>query len=476
MKIDLNRRDLNSAALKWNTLTNRRNKRKNYRIYQGHEENELPGLFLARFAIGSEEWFLLENSKKIFNELVFLIHNQSELKNLVSTSTIYRILKKELESEISARELDSKIKKEFIDVLPSLENSLNHNVDHYDLFFRIEGLVVKDFQKIDFGKATIFTFDQEHFKDIINSCDEDTNQHSASSLRGAKKFIKTNFLGHSCIQFKSCGDLEIVSRQGYRQAREIINYFRYIVCLFSYERISEQMTKINLLPESYGFGERTLLRASKDDKLALIYGRGRKSLQSFSIDKVLSERLLHNYFLNDFVSIINASSQTQLEGCILTAIHWIGEAQNEADPDVSFWKYWTALECMFTPRKKKDDPKELNREEIPAPSENSITQSLVKGISTLGTLSSQDLKIDDFNKIQQTAKKLYAKRSDIVHSGMNYLSSQIIDENDISFVCKHTAWSIFNLFNLRSTGYTTMEEVRAYVDKLFSSFCENCFD
>jgi hypothetical protein len=54
-------------------------------------------------------------------------------------------------------------------------------------------------------------------------------------------------------------------------------------------------------------------------------------------------------FLNEFAEIINGNqnNRTKLEGCILSAIYWAGEAQNEYDWDIAFLKFWTALEVYF---------------------------------------------------------------------------------------------------------------------------------
>jgi hypothetical protein len=208
------------------------------------------------------------------------------------------------------------------------------------------------------------------------------------------------------------------------------------------------MVKINLLSEAYSNNEKALIRRNKDNTVILASGRGRKPLQTFSVDKNRLEGLSSNGFLNDFITIINASSQTQLEGCILTAIHWIGEAQNEADLDVSFLKYWTALECIFTGSEKP-------------------THALAKGVATLNTFSVYKfIKIEDAKEVYESMKRLYCKRSKIIHHGMNYLANQVIDEADISKICKYTVWSILSLFHLRSIGYKNMHEIRNEINRL----------
>ena len=62
------------------------------------------------------------------------------------------------------------------------------------------------------------------------------------------------------------------------------------------------MIKINLSFEAYGNSERILIRRDKDDAVILVSGRGRKSLQTFSINKDRLEDLYFNGFLE--VSIL----------------------------------------------------------------------------------------------------------------------------------------------------------------------------
>ncbi|NJR63062.1 MAG: hypothetical protein HC769_32305 [Cyanobacteria bacterium CRU_2_1] len=278
------------------------------------------------------------------------------------------------------------------------------------------------------------------------------NSQKPEVLAHTRDFFDKNFLNRLCIKSTAYGDSATANKKAYRQARELINYLRYILCLFIHDRVSEQMIKINLSFEAYGNSERTLIRRNKDNGIILVSGRGRKPLQIFPINKNRLEDLSFNGFLDDFSTIINASSQTRLEGCILTAIYWIGEAQNEADLDVSFLKYWTALECIFTGVEKP-------------------THALAKGVATLNAFSGYEfIRSEDVKEVYKNMTKLYDKRSDIIHRGMNYLANQVINEADISKICKYTAWSILSLFHLRSIGYTSMQEVGDQINRLYSQW------
>ena len=452
MKIQLNKGDLKAATQNWNTLSNLKNKNKNYCIPTSIEEYQKFDKYAARLKIDSREWILLENSITAFNEVISRIYAAPELKGVVSYETVYTTLKKELEIEISAREKDSKNKREFVDALESIQRSIDDKVSHFDFFFEIEGLELENLEKISCGKVEIFVFNQELRDQLIAAHFGVVDSQNPEALLSTQDFFDKNFLNRLCIKSTAYGDSDIANKKAYRQARELINYFRYILCLFIHDRVSEQMIKINLSFEVYGNSERTLIRRDRDDAVILVYGRGRKPLQAFSVDKTRLEDLSFNGFLDEFTAIINASSQTQLEGCILTAIYWIGEAQNEADLDVSFLKYWTALECIFTG------------------SENP-TYALAKGVATLNAFSGYEfIRVEDAKEVYKSATKLYGKRSDIIHRGMNYLANQVINEADISKVCKYTAWSILSLFHLRSIGYMNMHEVGKQINRLYAQW------
>jgi hypothetical protein len=76
------------------------------------------------------------------------------------------------------------------------------------------------------------------------------------------------------------------------------------------------------------------------------------------------------------------------------------------------------------------------------------------------------LKIENIKNVRSRMRKLYEKRSNIIHRGMNYLAHQVIDEVDVSEICKYTAWSICNLFSLRSLQYETMSEIDSQTSRL----------
>jgi hypothetical protein len=448
MEIQLSKKDLKAASQNWNTLVKSGNKDTNYCIPTSIEEYKNFDNLAARLKIGFQDWILLDNAITAFKEVFNRIYEAPELKGVASYKTVYAALKKELEVEISNRNIDSTNKRDFISAFESIQNSIDDKISDFDFFFVIEGLELKDLDKINCGKVEILSFNQVLCDQMIAAFFRDTISQNSEVLAFKQEFYK-NFLNSLCIRSTAYGDSDTAYKKAYRQARELINYFRYIICLYWHDRASGKLLKINLSFEAFSNSERTLIRRIKDNVIILSSGRGRKPLHKFPIDNNQLKNLSFDGFLEDFSAIINASSQTDLDGCILSAIYWIGEAQNEADLDVSFLKYWTALECIFTGTEQP-------------------THALAKGVATLNTFSGYEfIKIEDAKEVYRNMIKLYDKRSAIIHHGMNYLANQVINEADISMICKYTAWSILSLFHLRSDDYTSMQEVGDRINRLY---------
>jgi hypothetical protein len=451
MKIELSKGDFKAATQNWNKLTNIKNRNKNYYVPTTIEDFHQFDKHVPQIKVNSRVWILLEDARTALFELVGKIQASSNLKRIVSYRVVYEAVKKELEAEVFSREQKLE-KREFSDALESIQQALEDKVNHFGFFFVIEGLELKDVETIQCGNVEIFIFNQRLFNQLIDVHLKDADEQNLELRGHTQEFFDKNFLDRLCIKSTAYGDFDVARRQAYKQAREVINYFRFVLCLFTYKRISEQMVKVHFLSEAYGNGEKILSKKEKGNEVILVSGYGRKPLQSFPIDAKRLQNLSIEGFLDDFVEILNADSQTQIEGCILTSIYWIGEAQNEVDLDVAFLKYWTALECIFTGSEKP-------------------THALAKGVSTINTFSDYNfIEIENAKEVYKAMTKLYDKRSDIIHRGMNYLANQVINEADISEICKYTAWSILSLFHLRSIGYTTMSEVLGQINKLYAQW------
>jgi hypothetical protein len=378
MEIHLPKADRRAATFNWNKLSNSKNYRKNYRIPTTIEEFREIDQYSIELQVNFRTWVLLEEAAKNFNVIVEKIYQSADLQRVVSYQTIYAAIKEQLELELHTREANPSDKRDFDQVLKNIENFIDSKVSVFEYFFAIDGLELISREAISFGNVEIFVFNQELRDQLIEIYLRSSSEQDLIQLQDTQAFLDSNFLNRVCVKSTVYGDSEIASKRAYKQAKEIINYFRFIICLLWHTKISQQVVRINIVSEAYSNSERTLIKRERDNVVISVSGRGRKPLQKLSIDENLFQKLVSNGFLEDFVDIINASSQTEVEGRILTAIYWIGEAQNEPDLDVAFLKYWTALECIFTGSEESTD--------------NGITDSLARGVTLINAFSEHRFK------------------------------------------------------------------------------------
>jgi hypothetical protein len=214
----------------------------------------------------------------------------------------------------------------------------------------------------------------------------------------------------------------------------------------AHDRISDNMIKINIAAEAYTQTEYVLRREVANNTTASIRGRGRRSLYKFIINENLLNDLEEKAFLNEYKTVLNTKLISELEGSIITAIYWTGEAQNEFDLDIAFLKYWTALETIFSNEKEK------------------ITHALCKGISiTLAFSSYHFIEVGETLTIYKRISYLYDKRSKIIHTGFR----QSITAQELSEICRYTSYVILSLFDFRNQGYTELKQIGREIERLY---------
>ena len=177
----------------------------------------------------------------------------------------------------------------------------------------------------------------------------------------------------------------------------------------------------------------------------MVYHKQTKSpIHAEPIHSIIAE-FTENHVLPFMNSILTNPNITELEGTILTILHWIGEAQNEFDIDVAFVKYWTVIESAFTGRSAN------------------IQHTLASCTSTVIRFSGYVLEeAIDAKHIHRRVIKLYDKRSNIIHRGMR----GYITYCDLGEICKYSAWVVLSLIDLSMKGYSTIEQIKPEIDRL----------
>ncbi len=430
--------------LTWNTLI----KQKNYCIASTLEE--LAKSFKSpHLKINSQIWMLNDEVVKELHKFIDYfyfktIYSSKKIEDIATYNTIYKAIKIELELEISNVNKGIR-KRNFKDVTTAIFSRISDQIKEINFFFILDGLELEEVNQISFGNIKIVKFDHE----LTDEFYQKSSIIDPSYAEHQRKNIEDNFLNKVVMIYSAFGDSDKAEEIARSKSKELINYFRYVICVMTHENIYRNMIKINISSEAYTQTEYWLYQEVTNNITGYARGRGRRSLQELTINKKLLNDLEEEVFLNEFKSLLNKEQVSELEGSIITAIYWAGEAQNEFDHDIAFLKYWTALEAIFSYTKID------------------TTRTLCKGISiTRAFFSSYDI-IEVTEHIIITMSKriseLYKKRSDIIHSGFR----QGITAPELSEICKYTSDIILSLFDFRNQGYTELKQIGKEIERLY---------
>lgn len=423
-------------------------KQKNY-LSQPEEVIKIPFLERLPYEIKLQTRGLLvanDNAKEAMRNLIEVIYDIPDIKNSCTFETVCKIVKHELGIELS-RVIESNPLRNFDAVLESLFSNIQSSIKTYDFYFALRGIELVNILKIDIDSVQVLKFDIELIEEFISK-DEDTQEIN-------RKIIEEGFVDKVCIKVCCSGDLSFAREKAEFKVEAVLNYFRFVMCWFFLERMYQNFLKIGILSETYSDKNQILVKEVNSSKPIHQLDLGRTSLQDFPITEEIVAELKENLYFDTVIPrLLNSEEKTELEGTLLTALHWCGEAQNEFDPDVAFFKYWTALECIFSYR--KDD--------------NKTTYYLRRGISRLAAYSDYEfITLDEIEQVSSSVNKLYDKRSDIIHQGQRNNVTSV----ELTKVCKYASWMILILMSFVSDGLETIKDLDERIhdfDEAYTSY------
>lgn len=450
----------------WPTLTNPQN----YVIPKTIEEfKQLGGIFAfaSKIKINSIDHYFNNEAKALLNDFVNTLHKIKEIEDSVSYSITYRTTIDSIESTIYNQEKHSKKPSPEKDIKKILQTIIHDGQASYQFFRIVDGVELKELDAASFGDVKLFVFSEKHMSEINKY--RKSNNLNGFYDKSIVPFIRKHFINKTCISTIANGDEIKAEEIATKKINQIINLLRFIICIFAYERIYENRVKVNLLAESYNISENTLSINVDKKIISLHYESGRKSVHKLPIDPQMINELKECCFFDDWIHILSKSNKTELEKAILTAIYWIGEAQNDYIFEGAYIKFWTALETLFS-IPDKDNMKSIKCPQCNTSIEiiadkNGITKSLSKGVAILLAFGGyRFIEINDVKKILTAVEKLYDKRSKIIHRGIygNMTPIELVD------VCKYAVWCVLTCIGLRSQGYGTLEQIKAETNRLYN--------
>jgi hypothetical protein len=435
LKQSLENKDVRTLKYLWPMLCNKQQ----YCLPQTIEDYK--NLFYTtKIKFDGTEYYFTDALNKSFRKFINVIYYHSTIAEYFSYDTVYKSVLAELERTINSGDTTSSI--EFH--LAMISHSLNDKIAKREFYFLLDGLTLKETEQLILGDVVIFNFKESHLITIIDNRIPGSEDEDSEKL--IFEFVKTNFFGETCIKVSCVGDDDKAEQKARATARLVLNYFRFLFCIFHYERIYQNLIKISMKSESFGQRDLFFYQSEPKGSICISAGIGRKNLQNFELDEQFFKEYKEQIFLNNFFDFAFKENKTEIEQLITTAIYWIGEAQADFDRESSFLKYWIALESIFT----------SNNEEI--------TRSICKGVSIV--LAFGPYRFIDINTIKETyeqVSRLYRIRSKIVHRG----SYQEIKETELIEICKLSWQIVLSFFYLRRMNYTLIKEVEEQTNRLF---------
>ncbi len=384
-----------------------------------------------------------ERTQEALESFVQSIFKIEQIKNNCSLETVYICTKRELETELSFS-YESDLKRDFEEVLESLFDRIRSHIASYDFYFPLKGISLIDVPKVKLGSVTILRFDREIMGEVLAQCKREDDYENIT------EFTEKNFLGRTCITCKCSGDNTLSKKLAERKIRETINYLRCLLCVLFHDRVYENSFRINVVFESYIDSNQVLARRHPCGSMSAHWDETRTPSQEFPMDLERLAELSEKFYLDKFVEILDNDKPTELEGCALTAIYWLGQAQDEFDYDISFFKFWTSLECIFSHSKVKESKVK-----------ETTTAILAKSIPLLFAYGGYHfIRKEDIGDVKKTVKRLYDKRSKIVHTGLR----ENVSENELSEICKYSVWALLGLMQLISDGCINFESLDTRID------------
>ena len=323
-------------------------------------------------------------------------------------------------------------------------------IDSFEIFIMLSDIKLDGLSEVSLGMSRIGNLSAEELERMIS---EDLSLREKSGTEeqraGFSKRIQEQFEGRLYFATVVNGDSKTATLKANKNARKLINYFRFVICVLFHERISENLMKIGISSQMYSNMEEGLSIGRTKYGLGTFYGRGRRSMEDLVLTNQRLKNLGENAYMNKFVSILDKERPSELEGSILTAIYWTGEAQDEYDLDVAFLKYFLSMEAIFT---GVDKP-------------THSLASRVACVNAFGGYGAVDQgSIDDEYR---SLKHLYRKRSKIIHRGMSVTKDDVVTASDVAYICRLAAFSILEMLAMSSAGYDDMTKVRCRIDSLY---------
>ncbi len=378
------------------------------------------------------DYYFNTSVKKALDDIASEIYKIEQVKENNSLSEVYKAIRNILNANAFKNPAFNAV-----DLIKSILKALFDLQNEYHFFSVIEGIKLEGLPIIDFGIIQIQRFDCQ--AEIEQKYSSENSNYST----GIKPFIEFNFASQIIIKGAVFGDFDTAKEKFRHNRNVVICLLRLFACVFSEKAYNRKYISINLKFDR-SLGVEHSLAVNTQTKV-ITYGWSSTEPPDITFNPEVLRQLKENNFFDDLIEFLWKPQPTELEGTIVTAICWVGEAQNERDLDNAFIKYWTAIETIFSI------------------SNDRITENISKGLVNVLIFGGYGvIKFEAKNEKIKAVKKLYRKRSKVVHRG---LRNQVTFE-ELFQISDYAVWVVFSLLSIRRSGYTNLQSLWDEIERL----------
>lgn len=371
------------------------------------------------FQLGSYFVYAKPGAKRSLQEFTELLRKELG-PNIYSCTTIYATVRDEVIGYFSGN-----IDKPFDWYIERIVNSIKATSHRHQHLWQIFGLKLHEIEQFSHGPWQIVSFTKSMAEELAKKDAGDKGWQQR-----VEDFLNKYYSNKTCIIVESYGDHECSKKNAEVIARHVVNTLRYFICIHAGE---------GSLSRQIGISLRTPCRqhtGSFSINVDAAKSRKEYGFDHYRYDYTLSSENLiiikESHYANLIWGLIEKSKLTELEGSIVSAITWLGDAQQDNSDLIAYTKYWISLEAIST---------------------GHIQERLIARLKT--TLPALIGVVSKAIPSKSEVERAYELRCEIVHG-----RSRVVPETKhINQIATWTYQCVAACIYLLSLGYTSREQI-----------------
>jgi Apea-like HEPN len=386
--------------------------------------------------IEQQQLFARPAAWKTLRSVVDRLYDTLAIGNVVTYNTIYRQVLAAVELGLAGRMGARPIGGDA--ALVGLLQALEERCGDYKAVFPIDGLRLDGTTDVQLGRVQLFTFSAADRAAMFEAGEEAID-------RILSTFVSRNFENRVCARAVIHGDPDSAHERARTAVKNSLNVLRFGLCFLA-RGIPRSHFNITLRESSSVTDDPSVMVEVGVKGPSARWGRGHAPIEPFPLTPKLVDELRECLYLDDLCHILGDSGGREIDGPLRNAVYWIGEAQCDANPTTAFIKYWTSIEALMT-------------------GDGKIAETLGRSISVLMAFGGYSfIKPDEIPATYARIKKLYSRRSRIVHGGM----CEEVSSPDLLAMCEFSSRTLLGVLALRSDGLRDRRRLQGEIDRLYA--------